>query len=128
MTVLDTLAEAVRISTKRAAQETEGAAAMKVAAHVAALVLLYICRRRAGTGAVAPGGRAPSRLTRLVPAEAVEGRRRSSSISQAGGCRKGALVAPGDPRLRRLRARSRRIIPQALQFNACAAMAVGGES
>lgn len=92
---------------------------MKVAAHVAALVLLA----SAGAGPVQaqspPAVAPPSRLTRLVPAEAVEGQaaKQFDQLKQAA-ARKGALVAPGDPRLRRLRTISQRIIPQALQLNA----------
>ena len=119
VTVLDTLAEAVRARrVKRAAQETEGAAAMNVAAHVAALVLLA----SAGAGPVqaqSPPAVAPPRASpawcRPKPSR---GRRRSSSISSNRRLPARALVAPGDPRLRRLRTISQRIIPQALQFNA----------
>ncbi len=64
--------------------------------------------------AVAP----PSRLTRLVPAEAVEGQaaRQFGQLKETA-ARKGALVPRDDPRMRRLRAIAERIVPQALTFN-----------
>lgn len=92
---------------------------MKVAGRITGLALCaLICIGPASAespSAVSP----PSRLTRLVPAEAVEGQaaQQFAQLKQAA-ARRGALASDTDPQLKRLRAIARRIVPQALAFNA----------